>query len=163
MKAKDITIIAVLSSILLIQKYVLSFLPNISLTIFLIVLYSKTLKTNKTILIIFIYCILDNLIMGSFSIIYTPFMFLGWILIPILLNSLFKSINKPFGLSLLGILFSFTYSLINIIPNILFMNIRFLPYFLSDIPFELSLAASSFFAILFLYKPCSKVISKLIQ
>ena len=53
-RVKDITIIAILAAILFVQEQALSFLPNIQLTVFLLVLYSKTLKLWKVLLIIFI-------------------------------------------------------------------------------------------------------------
>ena len=51
-RVKDITIIAILAAILFVQEQALSFLPNIQLTVFLLVLYSKTLKLWKVLLII---------------------------------------------------------------------------------------------------------------
>ena len=43
---KDITLIAVLTSILFVQKQLLSFLPNIQLTFFFLVLFSKKLNRS---------------------------------------------------------------------------------------------------------------------
>ena len=43
-RVKDITIIAAFAAILFIQEQALSFLPNIQLTVFLLVLYSKVFK-----------------------------------------------------------------------------------------------------------------------
>lgn len=154
---KDICIIAVSTAIIFVLEQLLSFLPNIQLTVFLIVLFSKKLKFLKTIIIVIIHTILDNLVMGSFNIIFFPFMLIGWSIIPIMLSTLFKKINSSLGLSLLGILFSFIYCFIMIIPNIIILKIEFLPYFIADIPFELLLALSSFLSILWLYKPCCKL------
>ena len=78
---KDMVIIAVCTAILFVQEELLSFLPNIQFTVFLIVLYSKKLGFFKTSFIVIIHTILDNLFMGSFNIIYFPFMLLGWLLI----------------------------------------------------------------------------------
>ena len=72
-KVKDITIIAVFAAILFIQEQALSFLPNIQLTVFLLVLYSKVFKLWKVLVMIFIHVLLDNLFMGSFNIYYFPF------------------------------------------------------------------------------------------
>lgn len=154
---KDICIIAVSTAIIFVLEQLLSFLPNIQLTIFLIVLFSKKLKLIKTIIIVIIHTVLDNLVMGSFNIIYFPFMLLGWLLIPIMLSTIFKKINSPLGLALIGILNSFLYCFIMIIPNIIILKIEIIPYFVADIPFELLLALSSFLSILCLYKPCSKL------
>lgn len=158
---KDMVIIAVCTAILFVQEELLSFLPNIQFTVFLIVLYSKKLGFIKTTFIVIIHTILDNLFMGSFNIIYFPFMLLGWLLIPLSLSTIFKKVESSFKLALLGILFSLLYSWIYIIPNSIILNINPLHYLYSDILFEIILAASSFISILWLYKPCSKIFDHL--
>ena len=156
-KTRTLVIIAILSVILFVQEQVLNFLPNINLTIFLLVLYSKKLGFKMTSAIIFIYCLLDNIIMGSFNITYFPFMLIGWLLVPLFVCIIFKDINDEKRLALLGAGLSFLYCWVFIIPGILIMKIGFLSYLVSDIPFELLLALSSFLSILLLYKPCSSL------
>ena len=85
-RIKDITIIAFFSAILFVQEQLLTFLPNVQLTVFLIVLYSKVFGLSKTLIIILIHTILDNIIMSSFSLYYFPFMLIGWSLMPININ-----------------------------------------------------------------------------
>ena len=65
LSAKDIAVIAILAVVLFIQEEVLTFLPNVQLTVFLIVLYTKKLGFKKTTIIILIHVILDNLVMGA--------------------------------------------------------------------------------------------------
>ena len=64
---KDLVLIALLTSIIFLQEQLLSFIPNVQLTFFLLVLYSKKLGIVKSSLIILIYVIIDNLLSGSFS------------------------------------------------------------------------------------------------
>src|SRR5690554_4722661 len=109
LRVKDITLIAILTAILFAQEQILSFLPNIQLTVLLIVLYSKVLGLKRTIIIVTIHTFLDNLLMG-FNIFYFPFMLVGWLIIPISLNTIFKRVNNTILLAFLGILFSFLYS-----------------------------------------------------
>ena len=71
---KDLVLISLLSSILILQEQLLSFIPNVQLTFFLIVLYSKKLGIVKSSLIILIYVIIDNLLSGSLSLLFMPFM-----------------------------------------------------------------------------------------
>lgn len=156
-RTRDIVWIALLTAILFLQEEVLTFLPNIQLTIFLLVLYAKKLGLKKTTMIIFLHVLLDNLVMGSFNIIYIVFMFLGWFCIPLLLNTVFRSIEKPLPLACCGILFALLYSWIFIIPNVFIYQIHIWTYWMADIPFEILLAASSFLSILWLYPPCSKL------
>ena len=77
MSSKDIALIAIFSVILFVQEQLFSFIPNVQLTVFLLVLYSKVLGFKKTALIILIHTILDNLINGSLNLMYFPFMLLN--------------------------------------------------------------------------------------
>lgn len=154
---RDITLIAVLAAILFVQEQVLQFLPNIQLTVFLIVLYSKKLGLFKTTIIVFIHVLLDNLVMGSFNILYFPFMLLGWMVIPITLNTVFKKVDNIVVLSTLGIIYSFIYSWMFIIPNAIILEINPIVYLLNDLWFEIVLAMSSFLSIMWLYKPCANL------
>lgn len=162
MKIKDITLIAIFSVILFVQEEILSFIPNVNLTIFLIVLYSKTLGIKRTILIIFIYCLLDNFVMNSFNVYFTPCIFATLILIPIFINTIFKNTNGKLKLSFLGAIFSLIYCWSFMVPSVLIYKMDFLSYIIADIPFEILLAMSSFISILLLYNSCSKVINNLL-
>jgi len=163
LKVKDISLIAILSVILFVQKEILSFIPNVSLTVFLIVLYSKKMGLYKTSIIVIIYCLLDNMLLNSFNLIFTPFLILGWLIIPLMLCTLFRKINDSFTLAILGAIFALLYCWIYLIPNVFILNINIFTYFVSDILFEIIFAISSFLSILWLYVPCSKVFDTLIK
>ena len=62
---RSITLIALFTALIFIQEQLLSFIPNIQLTFFLIILFSKKLKLIESTLICFIYGILDNLALGN--------------------------------------------------------------------------------------------------
>lgn len=157
----DITLIAVLTAILSVQEFLLTFLPNMQFTVILIVLYAKILGTKRTLIIIVIHVILDNLLLGSFNIIYFPTMLIGWSLVPILLNTIFKKVTSPFGLACLSVIFSLVYCWLFIIPSVIISKVDFIPYLISDIPFELILASCSFITVYWLYEPLSKVMNNL--
>ena len=91
---KDIVLIAACISIVFVQEQILSFLPNIQLTVLLLVLFSKKLGFIKTTIIVFIHSLLDCLITGSLNLYYFPFMILGWLSIPLICCTLFKKINS---------------------------------------------------------------------
>lgn len=156
---KDITLIALLTVILFLQEQILSFIPNVQLTVFFFVLYSKKLDFVKTILIGIIYVILDNII-GGFNLLFLPFMLLGWLIIPMLINTIFKKVESNIYLALLGILFSLIYSWINIIPGFIMFNMDFITYLKGDLIWEITLASSSFLTILLLYNPCSNLFDR---
>ncbi len=157
---KDMAFIAVFSAILFVQEEALTFLPNIQLTIFLILLYSKKLGFLRTSIIVVIHVLLDNLVMGSFSLVYTPAMFIGWMLIPIIVCLLFKKTENPLILAFVAFVCGFLYCWCYILPNYLFYNIDPWTYLVSDVVFELILASCGFLTVLLLYKPCSRLFDK---
>ena len=157
---KDMALIAMFSAIIFIQEEALTFIPNLQLTVFLLVLYSKRLGFIKTSIIIVIHVLLDNLVMGSFSVIWTPAMFVGWMLIPIVICTIFRKIDNFIILAIAGAILSFTYCWCFILPNYLVLHIKPLKYLASDITFECILASSSFISILFLYIPCKNIFIK---
>lgn len=160
---KKITIIAVFSAILFVQEEALTFIPNVQLTVFLLILYGKVFGFKDTVIIICIHTLLDNIVMGSLSILYFPFMLIGWLLIPITVCSLLKKCNNNFILAGFSIIFSFVYCWIFMIPNIIFYSIDIKAYLISDILWEIVLAISSFLTTLWLYKPCASVLNKLVD
>ena len=160
---RDITLIAILTAILFVQEQALSFIPNFQLTVFLIVLFSKKIGFVNTIIITAIHVLLDNLVMGSFNFIYVPFMLIGWLIIPVLLNTIFKKVNSNILLAVLGVMFSFIYCWIYIIPNCIILQTDFFSYLIADLIWEILLASSSFITILLLYTPCSNVLDKVLK
>ncbi len=162
-KVRDITIIALFSAILFVQEQIISLIPNVQLTVFFIVVYSKVFGLKRTLIIILIHTILDNLINASFSLIYLPFMLIGWSIIPIVICTIFKDTENPIVLAIVGVGCSFIYCWMFMIPNWLLTDVDIWAYFINDIIFEVILAISSFLTILWLYKPCTKLLIKLIN
>lgn len=157
-KSKEIVVLALFAALLFVQEQVLTFLPNIQLTVFLLILYSKMLGMKKTLLIILIHVLLDNLVMGSMNPLFICFMLLGWSIIPITLHIL--KVESSMKLAVLSIVFALLYSWVYIIPNVIVYEMDFMAYLMADIPFELLLAMSSFITTLWLYEPCKKVFIK---
>ncbi|HHU56045.1 MAG TPA: hypothetical protein GXZ48_05105 [Acholeplasmataceae bacterium] len=153
-RVKDLTYMAILTGILFIQEQILSFIPNVQLTVLLIVLYSKILGGPKTAIIVLIHTFLDTLLFNG--LIYFPFMLAGWLIIPITLNTIFKRVENIYALAGLGFLYSITYSWMFVLANSLIGEVSFVHYLLSDIIFELILGISSFISILWLYEPLKK-------
>ena len=99
MRVYDMVLVALFSAVLFIQEQFLVFIPNVQLTIFLVVLFSKKLGILKTSLIIIIHVIIDGLFTSSLGVIYTPFIFVGLITIPMTLNTIFKKVSSTIALS----------------------------------------------------------------
>ena len=121
---KDIAIIAVMTAILFIQEQLLASLPGIQLTVFLLILFSKKFGLGKTLVIVVLYVTLDNLYMSSFSLMYTPTMLVGWLIIPLTLCTIFKKVESPIVLAFLSVVYSLIYSWIYVIPTMLLTNIK---------------------------------------
>ena len=120
---KDMALVAMFATIIFIQEEALTVIPNVQLTVFLLVLYSKRLGFIRTSIIIVIHVLLDNLVMGSFSVIWTPAMFVGWMLIPIVICTIFRKIDNFIVLAFAGAFLAFTYCWCFILPNYLIMHI----------------------------------------
>jgi len=159
-KLRDIITISMFAAIIFVMKIALALLPNIQLVVLLLVFYTKALGFKKTFIILAIYSILDASFYGGFSI-FAPFVFVAWLIIPIALSTIFKKVENSLTLAFLSILFSFLYSWILILPSILIFSIPFWTYLVSDIPFEILLATSSFISIEILYDPLRKLFKTL--
>lgn len=160
---KELALMAFLTALLFVQEQLLSFLPNIQFTIFLLILYSKKLGFVKTSIIVIVHTILDNLVMGSFNAIYFPFMLTGWLFIPIGIKLFARKTNSALILAIYSIIFAFLYSFVFLIPNVIILNIDIWAYLIADIPFEIILALSSFITTLWLYQPCAKAFDRLLS
>lgn len=160
---KDIVLTSILTAILFVQEQILSFLPNIQLTILLIVVFSKTLGLKKTIIIVTIHTILDSIFFGSFSLVYFIPMLLGWLTIPILLTTVFKKVESPLILSIIAGGCACLYTLYFAIINSLIMNTNIITYLIADIPFTLLLIVSSVISVIWLYQPLNQLIKKYLK
>ncbi len=161
MTLKDIIIISILSSILFVSEQILTFIPNVQITFLLIIVFSKIFKLRITLLIILIHVLLDNLFLASFNIMFVPFMFIGYSIIPISLY--FIKVDKEVVLALLSIIFSCIYCSLYIIPNTIVFNVNILDYLIADIPFMIILSLSSFISVIWLYKPIKEKLEKIIN
>ena len=161
LKVRDIVLIALLSVILFIQKLLLMNIPNVQLTLFLIMLFSKKLNILSNILICLVYVILDSIVFtainGSMNLFFEPFIFLGLVIVPVTMNTIFKKVNNIWLLAIIMILYSLIYSWILIIPGCIMFEMDILTYLLGDIVWEISLSVSGFISVLILYDPLEKI------
>lgn len=156
MKVRDLAIISFCAVLLFVMDELLQSLPNIQLSVFLLILFSKKCSFRSTVLIIIVYVLMDSFFMGAVNPLYVSFMMLGWMNIPVLLNTVFRNIEDEVKLALIAILCALIYCWTFIIPNVIILKMNFFRYMMSDLPFEALLAFSSFLSTLWLYSPCSK-------
>lgn len=161
MKVKDIALLGILTAILYLVDQVLSFVPFLQLSMLLIILFSRKMGTLKTSIIVIIYVILEYIGVG-FNLLFFIFSVIGWLFVPLLTNFLFRKTKSLISIALQGVLFSFLYSWIHIIPSCIIIESSIIDYLSMDIIFEISLAISSFVSILLLYKPLEKVIDRFV-
>lgn len=156
----DLTIVAIFTGILFTIEQGLAFIPNVQLTVFLLVLYTKTIGFKKTLLIAIIHTLLDNLYNGTMLFHLVIPMMIGWSLIPILLSTVFRKFESAFSLSIFAFMFGFIYGWI-FIPFVAYtFGYPIIAYFLSDLPFELMMATSGALSVSILYQPVYVIISR---
>lgn len=157
---KRIVLIAVFSAILTAQEEALTILPNIQFTQCLIAIYYFSFGLWDTLIIVTIHTLLDNLIMGSLSLMYTPAMLIGWLTLPLILHLFRKIKNRWIIASVVG-LHGLIYSWLFLVVSVFLYKVEFLPYFIADIPFEIILVICGFVTTFILLEPLTKVLKNL--
>lgn len=153
---------ALLTVILFLQEELLAFLPNIQLTVFLILLYAKLLGFGKCAMIVTVYVLLDSAFMGTLNPLLMSFQWLGWLLIPLGTRLFLQRTEEPLTLALAAAVFALLYSWTMILPGCILLGLKPAAYLLADVVFEVLLAASSFLSVLLLYAPLSKLLRRLL-
>lgn len=158
---KDIVLISTLTAILFVQQIALSFIPNVQLTTLLILVYTKVIGFKKTSIIIMLHVLIFNILspFGPSLIVEIPFMIIAWIIFSLVSKLLRENV---YVLATFGFLFGFIYGFILIIPAVLIMDSPFLPYLISDIPFEILMALANFITIIWLYDRMKSTLDKLV-
>ncbi len=154
LKLMDIIIISMFTAIVFTVEQAISFIPNIQLTVFFFILYTRLLGFRKTMIIVVLHTIADNIYMGTIMnpFIVTP-MLIAWSLIPTLLSTIFKSFKGVISLTIFAFFFGFVYGWIFIPFTMYVWNIKFIPYLIADLPFEFAMAVSGALSVAILYEP----------
>lgn len=162
-KIRDMALIAICTSIVFVQQIAFSFLPNVQLTTLLIILFTRVLGFKKTAIIIVIHVLAISFLSpsGALNPVYIPAMLIAWLLIPILLSTVFKAMDHPFKLAVFAMFFGFVYGWVFIPFSVFFLDSPFLEYFLMDLPFEIIMAVNNFITVLWLYEILKKVMMQL--
>lgn len=148
---KDLVLMSVLTSVLVIQNLIIGMIPYIQLTFLLLFLYSRLMGTGKTILMITVYVVIINIVMGT-SII--PLQILGFSLVPLSLH--FIKSDDPLLLSIMGGIISVIYLILMDTGYWLIASgglYGLIAYIIVGLIFGVPVIASSILTILFLYEP----------
>lgn len=160
---RSIALTSMLLAILIIQEELLVFIPNVQLTVILIIVYAQFLSDKELYPLVLAYVILDSLLMGSLSLLYTPAMLFSWTLLALVSKRLK---HKPDYVKLIiAICFAFVYGwsfipFTAIVQNFSTWNQVF-RYFYFDLPFEAIMAVNSLITYLIFYLPLTKLFKKL--
>jgi len=163
METKKMLMISLSIAILFTQEQLLMFLPNIQLTVLLIILFTSVYTFKESIIMITAYVLLDSLFMGGFNVFYMVPMLLAWYLIPLSYHTLLRKTKSELKLALFALIFGFIYGWMFIPFNMIQTGIpNFVPYLIADIPFELIMATTGFLTVLWIYQPLYKVLTEIV-
>lgn len=157
-KTSELALLAMLTAILFVQETLLSSLPNIQLSVVLIMVYAATLGIPKATLVMTLHVLLDNMIWGSLNPLTACPMWLGWFIL-ILIGFALKKAPLPIivtGSVIGSLIYCWCFALF----NYLFMDINIVAYITADILFEILICCSSVVTVMFLYRPAERLINK---
>lgn len=157
MRAKEITLLAMLTAVLFAQETALSAIPNVQLSVMLIMVYAATLGIRNTTMILTAHVLLDNLLWGSFSPTVMIPMWIGWVAVMLIGKLLRKA---RLAIIVLGsVIGSIAYCLSFAIANSLVLNIDMGIYLAADLPFAIVMCCSSVVTVMFCYRPAEQMIA----
>ncbi len=157
MTVKKLCYLVVLTTILFVQEELLTIIPSVQLTFFLIMIYGATIGIGYGSLIVVAHVLLDNLYMSSFGISTIAPMLIGYeitLTMGYLLRGKSEILN---GIVNAGC--AVIYSALFIPINIFVYDVEPLAYVIADIPFVLVMMTCNMFCALFLYKPIYKLLN----
>ena len=121
-----LTGVAMLTAILFVQETLLSAIPNIQLSVALIMIYGATLGIPKATLVMTVHVLLDNLIWGSLSPVTVCPMWVGWFVV-ILIGWLLR--KAPLPVIVIGaVIGSLCYCWSFALFHVLFLQVNFIAY-----------------------------------
>jgi len=163
METKKILRVSLAIAIIFTQEQLLMFIPNVQLTVLLIILFVSVFSFKESIMMITAYVFLDSLYMGGFNLFYMVPMMLAWYLIPLSYHTFLRKTKSEHKLALFALVFGFIYGWMFIPFNMVQTGIpNFLPYLIADFPFELIMATTGFLTVLWIYKPLYKVLTDVV-
>ncbi len=156
--------IALSVAILFTQEQIMVFLPNMSFTVLLIIVFVSVYSFKESIILITAYVILDNIYMGGMSPFLVIPMLIGWFLIPISYHTILRKTKNEVHLAIFAFVFGFVYGWVYIPFRMIQFGIaEFWPYLLADILFEVIMASFGFLAVLWLFKPLYNTMDEIMK
>lgn len=156
MSVRKMTTMAVLTSILLVQEQLLTFIPNVQFTTLLILLFVTHFTFKESMIMLLVYVFLDSLWMGALNPLIMVPMYLGWALIPMFYHTVLKRTQNVHVLALFGLFMGSLYGFVFVPFAVLQTGVSAQVYILADIPFQIVMGLSNFMTIYWLYAPLNQ-------
>lgn len=150
-RAKEVVILAFLSSLLTVGKFALSSIPNVEIVTFLFILYTVVFGVRRTLIIAFVFTTIEILIWGLG--IWTIGYYLFWPLLVCLTAILPKQLHNVWGYTLLAGAFGFFFGLLFAIYSAPITNISIWLYWMNGIMFDIVHMVGNVIVMLVLYVP----------
>lgn len=159
---RTITFSAMLLAVLVVQEQLLTLLPNIQLTVVLIMVYGAILPYTYLTTVIVGYVFLDSMIMGSFHLLYLIPMLIGWLSLAYVSRMIR---HRKIGLIIfVAMFYGFYYGWLFIPFRLLDIGInRFWEYLKSDLIFEFFMVVNNVLTVGLLYLPIKRLLSSFSQ
>lgn len=161
---KDIALIGLMTALLTTGKMALSFIPNVEVVSFMILMFCVYFG-RKTFIAVFCFVIIEGLLYG-FTVYWFGYLYI-WPLLCVL-GCLAGKKSSIFSLTLIntffGLLFGFMFSFIYIFLGSPHPGVGFaLTWWIAGIPYDIIHGVGNFVVMLVLYKPVSKVLQLVSQ
>lgn len=164
MNTKKMMMISLSIAILFTQEQLLVFLPNIQLTVLLLVVFVSVFSFKESMILITGYVLLDSLYMGGLNPFYLIPMMIAWYLIPISYHTIMRKTKNEVKLSLFAFGFGFVYGWVFIPFRMIQTGIDELwPYLIMDLPFEMIMATTGLLTVLWIYKPLYNRLNEIVN
>lgn len=158
MKAKDITLIAILSASLTAGKFVLSAVPNVEIVTFLFIIYTVVFGQKRAIFTSVVFTTTEILIYGFGT--WLLGYYILWPTLILVTHLLKRTVNSEYCFAAIAAIFGFTFGLFFALFESIFYGIGYaIPYWISGIPFDIVHGVSNFIIVLVLYKPLTRTIN----
>ena len=158
-RTKKLVMIAMFIAIIFAQEEALTAIPNVQLTVLLLMVYGAVVGPLWGTVIVLVHCLFDNLFMASLRPeVFIP-MAIGWEIV-----MLFGWISKKWPLIIkviLSVLGALIYCWLFVLANSMaFIHFDIHKYIIADIPFEIVLMCSSGISVALLYAPIFDIANK---
>lgn len=157
---KDIVLIALLAALLLVSQVTLAVLPNIELTSFLILIYTRFFR-KKTLYIIYVFVLLEGIIYG-FGMWWFCYLYVWTVLWAVVM--LLRKEQSALFFALVSGMFGLAFGTLCSVPYFITGGVNMgLSWIVSGLPFDITHGISNFVIALLLFRPVNYVFAKVYQ